>query len=96
MKRLLIFSLLIITPQLLIAEERSWSLDQVNNLLTVRGSRQNAAGAFGNSQVFSGDSLIELNGNYQSVSGVFTPSPWFSAYDLAGGQQVLHVGPLID
>ena len=82
MKRLLIFSLLIITRQLLIAEERTWSLEQVNALLTVRGSTQNAAGAYGNSQVFSGDSLIELNGNYQSVRGVFTLSLWFNHMTL--------------
>ena len=69
---------LIITPQMLTAEERTWSLDQVNALLTVRASTQIAAGAFGNSQVFSSDSLIELNGKYKSVSGVFTLWLWFN------------------
>ena len=67
----------------------SWPLDEVNGLLTVRGSTQIAAGASGKSLVLDGDSLIELNGSAKLASGAFTASLWFNPYDLAGGQQML-------
>ena len=67
----------------------SWPLNEVNDLLTVKGSTRIVTGASGKSLVLKGNSLIELNDSAKLASGAFTLSLRFNPYDLAGGQQML-------
>ena len=89
MIRILLFPILFLSCSILLAEDHSWLLDEVNGSLTVRGSTRLAAGASGKSLVLDGNSLIELNDSVKLASGTFTVSLWFNPYDIAGGQQML-------
>ena len=89
MIRFLIYSVLLLSCSILLAEDHSWPLDEVNGSLTVRGSTRIAAGASGKSLVLDDASLIELNDSAKLASGAFTVSLWFNPYDLTAGQQML-------
>lgn len=67
----------------------TWSLDAVDETLTVRGVAKSATGASAQSLQLDGASLVELNDSAKLASGTFTVSLWFNPYALDGGQQML-------
>lgn len=82
---ILLLSLSLASPLL----AATWPLDEVADTMIVRGAAETAAGAFRQSLVLDGESLIELKDSAPLGSGAFTLSLWFNPYDLAGGQQML-------
>jgi len=67
----------------------TWSLDAVDETLTVRGVAKSAPGASAQSLQLDGASLVELKDSTKLASGTFTVSLWFNPYALDGGQQML-------
>lgn len=67
----------------------TWSLDAVDETLTVRGVAKSATGTSAQSLQLDGASLVELKDSAKLASGTFTVSLWFNPYALEGGQQML-------
>lgn len=66
-----------------------WPLDAPTDSVIVRGEVKSAAGAWAQSLVLDGASLIELKESAKLASSEFTVSLWFNPYALDGGQQML-------
>jgi hypothetical protein len=87
--RMKLLPIFLALPVSALLHAETWSLDAPHDALILRGSVQSAAGAFGESLVLDGRSLIELKDSAGLAGDSFTASVWFNPYALSGGQQMV-------
>ena len=89
---LIVFVILILPCQTLVAADQSWSLDSPDSLeLGVHGSVSVADGIEGNSLVFDGSCLLKVKNSERLTGGEsgFTLTAWVNPYRLGGEQQMI-------
>ncbi len=85
MNRALLLLLSLATPVI----AHTWTLEGMEEALLIHGTAKPAAGAFGQSLLLDGESLIELKDSNALGNNVFTVSLWFNPYEPTGAQQIL-------
>lgn len=82
-------ALLLLLSLAIPAIAETWPLEGIEEALLIRGTAKPAAGAFGQSIMLDGESLIELKDSNTLGNNVFTISLWFNPYEPTGAQQIL-------